>query len=117
MKDPRGRSKTRLLHISAAIDKISKYTVHLEYKEFLNDSKCIDAVLFQLSIIGEAIIHVENDILEQYEYPWHTVRAQRNVIAHEYFGIKMDKIWSVIKDDLPGLKAAINEILKNEFNQ
>lgn len=98
-----------------AIDKIERYTSDLSFEEFSSDSKCNEAVLFQLSVIGEAIIHVDSEILERYSYPWHVVRAQRNVIAHEYFGIKMDKIWSVVLNDLPGLKAIINKILKNEF--
>ena len=115
MKSPEERSRERLLHIVDAIRKIEQYTVSLSFNEFLKDSQCNEAVLFHLSVIGEAIVHVEQNILENYQYRWHTVRAQRNVIAHEYFGIRMDKIWSVVQNDLPELKTMVNKILKEEF--
>lgn len=103
------------MHVSDALDKIEQYTVDLTFEAFMRDAKCNDAILFQLSVIGEAIKHVDNEILARYEYPWHMVSAQRNVIAHEYFGIRIDKIWSVVRDDLPDLKAMINRVLENEF--
>jgi len=103
------------MHISNAIAKIEHYTKELDEEHFYNDSRTNEAVLFQLSIIGEAIIHVDNTLLEKYKYPWHEVRALSNVIAHEYFGIKMDKVWSTIQEDLSDLKSAILQVLKNEF--
>lgn len=115
MKSPEERNKERLLHIVDAIEKIDRYTGSLSLDEFLNDSKCNEAALFQLSVIGEAIAHVNPRILEKHPYPWHMVRAQRNVIAHEYFGIRMEMIWNVIQNNLPELKAMINKILSEEF--
>lgn len=115
MKSRSERDKERLQHIIEAIEKIELYTDNLSSDEFLNDSKCNEAVMFQLSVVGEAIVHVSKAILYKYPYPWHTVRAQRNVIAHEYFGIRMDMIWNVVHNDLPGLKTMIIKILSEEF--
>lgn len=115
MKTAKERNKERLVHISDAIAKIERYTKGLKEEDFYNDSKTNEAVLFQLSIIGEAIIHVDNSLLEKYNYPWHEVRALRNVITHEYFGINMDKVWSTIQDDLSDLKSVILQVLKKEF--
>ncbi len=115
MKTPERRNKEWLLHIWEAIAKIENYIEGLAEGGFCEDSKTNEAVLFQLSIIGEAIIHVDSALLGKYDYPWHSVRALRNVITHEHFGIKMDKIWSVVMEDLPGLKEIIFEILNAEF--
>lgn len=117
MKTPERRNKEWLLHIWEAIAKIENYIEGLAEGGFCEDSKTNEAVLFQLSIIGEAIIHVDSSLLEKYDYPWHSVRALRNVITHEYFGIKLDKIWSVIIEDLPGLKEIVFKILDVEFNK
>ncbi len=38
--------------------------------------------------------------------------GMRNVFVHEYFGIDSKLIWSIIKEDLPGLKLRIQSILK-----
>ena len=29
---------------------------------------------------------------------------KRNIVAHEYFGVKLDRVWGVVRDDLPRLK-------------
>jgi uncharacterized protein with HEPN domain len=74
-----------------------------------------DAVLYQFSIIGEAIVHVDNKFLNKYDYPWHKVRAFRNLIAHQYFGVRLDKVWSIIENDLPALKKIVELVIKKEF--
>jgi len=35
-------------------------------------------------------------------------------LIHGYFGINLDRIWKVIKEDLPELKKEIKDILKKE---
>jgi uncharacterized protein with HEPN domain len=74
-----------------------------------------DAVLLQFIIIGEAIIHVEKETLEKYDYPWFKVRAFRNFIAHEYFDINPCAVWKIIKQDVPELKTLVGLIILNEF--
>ena len=37
----------------------------------------------------------------------------RDVLTHAYFGVDIEKVWNVIKDDLPELKKEIEKILKN----
>lgn len=74
-----------------------------------------NAVLFQFTVIGEAIVHVANEKLNKYDYPWFRVRAFRNMIAHEYFNIKLIAVWKIIKQDMPQLKLIVEQILQNEF--
>ena len=79
-------------------------------------SNLIDnAVLYQFSVIGEAINHVEDEKLDKYDYPWHKVRSFRNLIAHEYFKIKLIAVWQIVQKDLPKLKEVVNQILSTEF--
>ena len=85
-------------------------------KNFLGDRKTIDATLFQFAVIGEAIIHVSEEILNKYDFPWYKVRALRNFILHEYHAIEDTVIWETINKDLPRLKRIITLILNNEFN-
>lgn len=73
-----------------------------------------DAVMMQFIIIGEAIIHVENKKLDKYDYPWYKVKLFRNMIAHEYFNIKLPAVWQIIENDLQQLKEVVQTILKKE---
>jgi uncharacterized protein with HEPN domain len=115
MKDHRLDSLKRLQHIDEAITAIQNYVSRETKKSFCENTLLHDAVLFQFAIIGEAIIHVDNEIFEKYDYPWYKVRSFRNLIAHEYFNIKLTAVWQIIKMDLPVLKEILNTIVKNEF--
>jgi uncharacterized protein with HEPN domain len=115
MRNKRVDSRERLLHIQKAILDIERYTRDLDLIDFLESDMTQDAVLLQFIIIGEAIVHVESDILDKYQYPWYKVRAFRNFIAHEYFSIKMSTVWETTQQELNGLKVIINEIIETEF--
>lgn len=115
MKDYRKDSYERLIHIQKAINEIETFTFKVSKNDFLNDNFLSSAVLFQFSVIGEAIIHIETLILDKYEYPWYKVRAFRNLISHEYFNIKLDAVWNIISSDLHELKQIIDKILDDEF--
>jgi uncharacterized protein with HEPN domain len=115
MKDRKVESLERLSHIREAIHQIEVFVKDTDKQAFLNHQLVASAVLFQFSVIGEAIVHVNLDILEKYEYPWYKVRAFRNLISHMYFQIKLVAVWDIIVNDLPDLKQVIESILKEQF--
>jgi uncharacterized protein with HEPN domain len=115
MKETHLDSYERLQHIANAIDRINKYVMTHNSITFVETDLIHDAVLFQFSIIGEAINFVEPEILNKYEYPWYKVRSFRYLISHEYFNIKMDAVWQIIETNLPELQLIIKDILEKEF--
>ena len=104
-----------LEHIEKAITDIEKFVKGETMETFCKKDMLHDAVMMQFIIIGEAIIHVENEKLAKYDYPWYKVKSFRNMIAHEYFNIKLPAVWQIIKKDIKELKKVIQSILKNEF--
>ncbi len=116
MKDSRNDSYSRLIHIQKSINEIEIFTKQESEKTFVNNNLLHSGVLFQFSVIGEAIIHIDTNILDKYEYQWYIVRALRNLISHEYFNIKLEAVWKIIINDLPELKKTIKTIIKEEFN-
>jgi uncharacterized protein with HEPN domain len=40
----------------------------------------------------------------------------RNHIAHGYFDINADLVWDVVKNDLPGLRSAIDYLKNNIYD-
>lgn len=115
MKDFHEESRERLQHIEKAIETIKQYVDGKNSKVFCNSAMLHDAVLLQFVIIGEAIVNVEAELLNKYKYPWYKVKSFRNMIAHEYFNIKLSAVWLIIKTDLPALNEIIKQMLKNEF--
>lgn len=45
------------------IARIERYTARLEFEDFLEENKTIDAVLRNLAIMGEATSHIPEEIL------------------------------------------------------
>jgi uncharacterized protein with HEPN domain len=116
MKPDKPTSKERVQHVIEAIEAIQTFIAGHTEESLMKDLKTISACLYQFSIIGEATFHVESEVLKKYSYPWHKVKAFRNIILHEYFGIEMNVIWHTAIKILPELKQLMQEILKQEYS-
>ena len=97
--------------INDAIRKINKYTRGLSYVEFARNGQLIDAVVRNLSIIGEAVIYIPKEIkLKNTEVSWQEIVGMRNKVIHEYFGVDKSILWETIKKDLPEFKKQIKKM-------
>ena len=84
----------------------------MTYEDFMADRKTVDAVVRNLIIIGEAAIHIPEDIcLSHQAVPWPDMRAMRNFVVHEYFGVSDRILWDTVKIDLPPLVPGLKEIV------
>ena len=108
--------KERIEHILEAIQHIHEFVKGLDEKDFIADIKVQSAVQYQFLIIGEAIRHIDADILSKYDYPWHIPKSFRNFIIHVYHGIKIERIFYATQD-LEELNNQMKLILKNEFDK
>jgi uncharacterized protein with HEPN domain len=106
--------KERLEHIKSAILKIKSFVQDKSPGDFMSDAIRHDAVLYQFIIIGEAIRHVDNTILDKYPYPWYIPRSFRNFIAHEYHKIRLESVYNAA-NYLDELLKIIDLILLKEF--
>jgi uncharacterized protein with HEPN domain len=42
------------------------------------------------------------------------MKALRNVLAHEYFGISTKIVWNIVSSEIPKVKEMVTKILQNE---
>jgi len=86
--------------IFIAINKIQRYTIDISDAESLKWNEIVwDATIRELEIIGEATrILIESKILENKKY--RKIVDFRNIIAHAYFGLDEEEVFSVIKNNL-----------------
>lgn len=101
----------RISDIQAAISTVQKYTAGMTYEDFIADRKTVDAVVRNLIIIGEAAVHVPEEVCQTYPaIPWPDMRAMRNFVVHEYFGVSDKILWDTIQVDLRPLVPLLKEI-------
>ncbi len=73
-----------------------------------------DALLFQFVVIGEAVKHLAPKTRESSpEIPWTDIAGLRDLIAHEYFRIDIQRVLEIVEKDLPPLEQAISRLLEN----
>jgi len=92
--------------IKEAIEKISSYIHDLDETAFLSNQLVQDAVVRNLEIIGEASNRLPDDFKKSHQdISWHEIIGLRHRIVHDYFGIDMRLVWTIISKDLPILKS------------
>jgi len=96
-----------------AIGKIENFTSGYSKERFLADTKTVDAVVRNLEIIGEAARRLPQFIKDAFtDIEWAKIIGLRHRVVHEYFGIDLEIIWSILKKDLPPFKDALGKKLK-----
>lgn len=89
----------------------------MNYEHFVSDAKTNHAVIRCIEIMGEAAKHVPEDFREKYpEIPWKDIAGMRDKIIHLYFKVSLEKVWLVLKEDIPGLKPRIQDMLEDIEN-
>jgi uncharacterized protein with HEPN domain len=103
--------KIRLQDILDAIHQIEIYTK--DGKAIFYKSKLLQSgVLYQLIIIGEAVGDIDISLRNKYpSIPWKKVIGMRSILAHQYFRIDLDVVWSTVTEHLPPLKETVQKIL------
>jgi uncharacterized protein with HEPN domain len=102
-----------LSNIKECIERIESYT--LDGKEtFLQTIIIQDAVIRNFEIIGEATKRLSTELKAAYQdVPWQQVAGFRDVLIHDYLKVNLNRVWGVIEQNLPELKAIVEAILQD----
>lgn len=102
-------------HVKESINNLDLFLKEVTKEDFFGDIEKQSAVVRQLEIIGEAVKNLPHNFRKKYpSIPWIDIAGTRDKIIHHYFGIKLNLIWDIIKEDIPKLKKDIQEILEKE---
>jgi uncharacterized protein with HEPN domain len=106
------REHDRLRDIKDAITAVREHLAGAEDLTQKDNALLHDALLFQFVVIGEAVKHLAPETRESTpEIPWANIAGLRDLIAHEYFRIDIDRVLEIVNHDLPPLEQAIDRLL------
>ena len=98
-------------HILECIEWIERFTA--EGREaFLKDRKTQSAVLRELQTLAESTQRLSDEFKGKYpNIPWQNMAGFRNVIVHDYLGIKLERVWEIVEVDLRSLKKTLTQAI------
>jgi len=100
-------------HIEENINDIEMLIRNLNKNSFFRNKEKQNAVVRSLEIIGEAVKNIPESFRKKYpSVEWKEIAGMRDKLVHHYFGVNLENVWKVVKEDIPVLKRKIKKILK-----
>lgn len=83
-------------------------------EKFMKSEKTQKAVCMTLLNIGELVKVISDESKsENPVVPWKEIAGLRDITAHKYHSLNMERVWGTAKKDIPELKKQILNILNN----
>ena len=78
---------------------------------FIDDWKTRSAVLYQLTVIGEAVKRLSSGFRAAHvQIPWALIAGMRDHLIHAYDLVDWDEVWKTATKDIPDLLEKIEQI-------
>jgi uncharacterized protein with HEPN domain len=107
----------RIRDMLETIDELEHATTGKTFEDFQRDWLLRKAAERGVEIISEASRHLPEDLKARHPYQrWRHVAGIGNVLQHEYHRVEDRIVWSVIRDELPHLRAHL-EAMRTEVEQ
>ncbi|MBI1337893.1 MAG: DUF86 domain-containing protein [Phycisphaera sp.] len=109
---PHDRDSMQDIPISARL--AVGYLSNISQEQFLHDTRCQDAVVRRIEVMGEAAKRVSAETQKRYpDLPWREMASMRNRVIHGYDTIDLEVVWDSVRRDLPALIQRLESILSH----
>jgi uncharacterized protein with HEPN domain len=73
-----------------------------------------DAVIRNLQVMAESTQRLSAELKAAHpEIQWSGIAGFRNLLVHDYFGVDLRVVWQIVVKDVPELKAAVLQMLRD----
>ncbi len=97
--------------ITNAAQLIAAFVEGSDKDSFSDDWKTRSAVLYQLTIIGEAVKRLSGGFRARHSnIPWTLMAGMRDHLVHAYDLVDWDEVWKTATRDIPELLEKIEQI-------
>jgi len=112
------RDEAILLDIAKAARLTVTFTENVTEDTFLNDSKTQSAVLYQLTLLGEAVKRLSREWRDQHPtIPWSLIAGMRDHLIHGYDSVDLAEVWQTATRDIPNLLRDLDPLLPQESDK
>lgn len=109
------RDPEALIDITQAAHRILRFAQGSSRAALETNEEKLSAILYQITIIGEATKRLSQDFRAQYPaIPWKQMAGMRDIVTHHYDEVDPDVVWEIIQTDLPQLLSQIEPLLSTE---
>ena len=109
------RDETHLLNMKDSLEVLIGLVDGYDFHQFLSDERTKLAVSMSLIKIGESVKSISQDLKQTYpDVQWISISNLRNIAAHNYEGLRMERVWEITTEDAPQLLQQIKRILHAE---
>jgi uncharacterized protein with HEPN domain len=108
------RDHASLLDIAKAARLTLEFVAGISQQEFEADQKTQSAVLYQISILGEAVKRLSPEFRSLYpDIPWAAMAGMRDKLIHDYEGVDVERVWLTLQSSIPNLLQSVLPLLTN----
>jgi len=94
------------------IDLAERFANGLSSEELSNNLQALYAIIRSLEIISEASRRLSDELKARHPgIPWRDIAAAGNFYRHNYEDVTPRRVWKTLREQLPPLRAAIDEEL------
>ena len=91
-----------------------RYVADMTLEAFAADDIVQDAVVYSVSVIGEAARRVSVETQSAHSaIPWSEIIGMRHVLIHDYARVDAARVYEVVKVDLPALLDQLTVLIRN----
>jgi uncharacterized protein with HEPN domain len=106
------RDDAWVLDMLNAARRVVEYARDMDEPTFLAISRDQDAILRQLTILGEAAKGVSPEFRGAHpEIPWKRIAGFRDVVVHDYFHVDLREVWRIVQEDVPSLVGLLEPLV------
>ncbi len=89
------------------------YLHEVDRDAFYANGEKQDAVLRRLEVIGEAAGRIAHEVQKELpSIPFREIRGMRNIIAHDYGEVDLERVWETATVDVPALLKTLERALQ-----
>ena len=107
------KEKGILLYIIEHCQRIEEKIVGATRKTLDENKDVLEIICFNILQIGELAKKLEADFIKKHsKMPWSDIKGMRDIVAHGYGTINLDKVWKTASEEVKSLREYCESIIE-----